>query len=102
MKRSGLLANRFPRVIIAVIFFVILFHPVSAYGEFRAGIAVEDVTPDPLLPVSGGVGPSSPATKKLGQLTVRALVIENNGTCVAICTTDFLGFPGILCDRVRK
>ena len=73
-----------------------------ALAEFRAGIAVRNVTPDPLLPVSGGVGPSNPTTRKLGELTVRALVFEQGGTRVAICSTDFLGFPGILCEKVRK
>jgi len=71
-------------------------------AEFRAAIAVRNVTPDPLLPVSGGVGPSRPASKKFGELTVRALVVENDGTRVAICSTDFLGFPGVLCSKVRR
>jgi len=71
-------------------------------AEFRAAIAVRNVTPDPLLPVSGGVGPSRAASKKLGELTVRALVVENDGTRVAICSTDFLGFPGVLCSKVRR
>jgi hypothetical protein len=71
-------------------------------AEFRAAIAVRNVTPDPLLPVSGGVGPSRPSTRKFGELTVRALVVENDGTRVAICSTDFLGFPGVLCDKVRR
>ena len=44
----------------------------SALAEFRAAVAVRCITPDPLLPVSGGVGPSNPTTKKLGELTVRA------------------------------
>jgi hypothetical protein len=70
-------------------------------AEFRAAIALRDVTPDPLLPVSGGVGPSNPTTRTFGRLTVRALVLENSGIRVAICSTDFLGFPGILCDKVR-
>ena len=73
--------------------------PVSA--EFRSGLGVRIVTPDPLLPVSGGVGPSHPTTKKMGEITVRALVIENNGTRVAIVGSDFLGFPSILGDKVR-
>ncbi len=73
----------------------------SAAAAFRAGFAVRDVTPDPLPPVSGGVGPSHPVTRKIGQLTVRAMVLENNGTRVAICSVDFLGFPGVLCDKVR-
>ena len=71
-------------------------------AEFRAAIAVRNVTPDPLLPVSGGVGPSKPASRKFGELTVRALVLENDGTRIAICSTDFLGFPGVLCSKVRR
>lgn len=73
--------------------------PVRA--EFRSGVAVRVVTPSPLLPVSGGVGPSHPATNKLGDLTVRALVLEEGGTRVAFVGSDFLGFPAVLGDRVR-
>ena len=71
-------------------------------AELRAAIAVRDVTPDPLLPISGGVGPTNPANRKIGKLTVRALTVENNGIRVAICSTDFLGFPGVLCNKVRR
>jgi hypothetical protein len=74
----------------------------SAFGAFRAAVAVRDVTPEKLLPVSGGVGASQPVTRKIGQLSVRALVLENSDTRVAICSTDFLGFPGVLCNRVRS
>ena len=73
-----------------------------ARAELRAAIAVRDVTPDPLLPVSGGVGPTHPVSKSIGKLTVRALTLENNGIRVAICSTDFLGFPGVLCNKVRE
>ncbi|MHC4228000.1 MAG: hypothetical protein ACYSW0_11290 [Planctomycetota bacterium] len=79
-----------------------LFLAGQVCAEFRAAIAVRDVTPDPLLPVSGGVGPTSPANKKFGRLTVRALTLENNGKRISICSTDFLGFPGVLCEKVRK
>jgi len=72
-----------------------------AHAEFRSGVAVRVVTPSPLLPVSGGVGPSHPATNKLGELTVRALVLEEGGTRVAFVGSDFLGFPAVLGDRVR-
>lgn len=72
-----------------------------ALAEFRAAIAVRNVTPDPLLPVSGGVGPSRPVTQKAGDLTVRALVLENDGTRVAFVSADFLGFPAVLGDKVR-
>ncbi len=73
-----------------------------ARAEFRAAIVVRDVTPVPLLPVSGGVGPSNRASRKVGELTVRAFVLEQGLTRVAICSTDFLGFPGVLCERVRR
>lgn len=75
--------------------------PSCASAEFRAGVAVRVVTPDPLLPVSGGVGPSNPVKEKRGDLTVRALVMENNGVRVAIVGADFLGFPSTLGDKVR-
>ena len=81
---------------------VCLLHGSICFAEFRAAIAVRNVTPDPLLPVSGGAGPSKPASRKIGELTVRALVFENDGTRVAICSTDFLGFPGVLCGKVRR
>jgi hypothetical protein len=61
-----------------------LFQPRAAIGEFRAAIAIRDVTPDPLLPVSGGVGPTHPVNRKIGKLTVRALTLENDGTRVTI------------------
>src|SRR5688500_9881017 len=73
----------------------------SAAGDFKSAIAFRVVTPDPLLPISGGVGASKPSTIKHGELTVRALVLEENGTRVAIVSADFLGFPSILGDRVR-
>jgi len=74
----------------------------DARAELRAAIAVRDVTPDPLLPISGGVGPTNPVNRKIGKLTVRALTLENNGVRVTICSTDFLGFPGVLCNKVRQ
>lgn len=84
---------------LAVLLFLALAAP--SWAEFRAGVAVEVVTPDPLLPVSGGVGPSHPVTTPQGDLTVRALVLENEGTRVAFVSADFLGFPAMLGDRVR-
>ena len=72
-----------------------------ARAEFRAGIAVRIVTPDPLLPVSGGIGPSKPATRKEGDLTVRALVLSDGATKIAIVSADFLGFPSVLGNKAR-
>ncbi|MDT8301833.1 MAG: hypothetical protein RQ760_10150 [Sedimentisphaerales bacterium] len=90
-----------PVFIVVILVFVCLVHCPTASAEFRAAIAVRDVTPNSFLPVSGGVGPSNPTTRIFGRLTVRAMVLENSGTRVAICSTDFLGFPGVLCDKVR-
>ena len=71
------------------------------YAQFQAAIAVRDVTPQKMLAVSGGIGPSEPVKKIIGKLTVRTLVLADVDTKVAICSTDFLGFPGVLCDKVR-
>ena len=74
----------------------------SAFGAgFRVGIATRIVTPSPLLPVSGGVGASSPVHTNQGDLTVRALVLESGDSRVGIVSADFLGFPSVLGNRVR-
>lgn len=88
------------RVVVLQVLLISMVTVVSAAG-FRAGVAFRVVTPDPLLPVSGGMGPSAPASQKLGELTVRALVFEQGETRLAIVSTDFLGFPAVLGDRVR-
>jgi len=80
---------------------VVLFSCLCAFAEFQAGIAFRNVTPDPLLPISGGVGPSEPVETKIGELTVRALVLKDDNTTVAIVGMDFLGFPAVLGNRVR-
>ena len=86
---------------VALITILIALVASKAPAEFRAGVAVRTVNPDPLLPVSGGAGTPRPATKRIGDLTVRALVLEEDGVRVAIVGADFLGFPGVLCQRVR-
>lgn len=102
MQNTTLKRHYFVWLAFAVMLSAVGLQAPCAYGRFRAAIVVQDVTPAPLLPVSGGIGPSRPATRKYGQLTVRALVLENNDTRVAICSTDFLGFPGLLCEKVRQ
>lgn len=84
---------------------LILFTAANVYqarAEFRAGIAVRVVTPEPLLPVSGGMGPSKPTIRKEGDLNVRALVLADDHTKVAFVSADFLGFPAALGNRVRS
>jgi len=65
------------------------------------GAAKRVITPDPLLPVSGGMGPANPAREKRGELTARALYIARGRESVGIVSLDLLGFPGVLGDRVR-
>lgn len=80
---------------------VLALCPFLVRAEFRAAIATRVVSPDPLLPVSGGMGPAHPVSKKEGDLTVRALVFADDQTRLAIVSADFLGFPSVLGNRVR-
>lgn len=83
---------------------VVLFIPLlgsSLYGQFEVGVGKQIITPDPLLPVSGGMGPSAPVTKKKGDITTRAMVVRQGDTTVAIVAVDVLGFPKILGDQAR-
>jgi len=73
----------------------------NAAAGFRAAIAVRVVTPDPLLPVVGGIGPGHTVTSKEDDLTVRALVFEDGPNRVAIVSSDFLGFPAVLGNKAR-
>ena len=80
------------------IFFLCLigFNPDSHTQTFKAGAAVRVITPDPLLPVSGGIGTPKPATIKQGDLYARALVLEKGETRIAIVNIDNLGWPSVL------
>src|SRR5688572_1896790 len=73
-----------------------------AHAELKVGVGKALITPDPLLPVSGGVGPSRPTTAKKGELTARAMVIQRGETKIAVVQLDLLGFPSVLCARIHK
>lgn len=73
-----------------------------AHAELKVGVAKTIITPDPLLPLSGGVGPGRPAKGKQGELTARAMVFQQGETKVAFVQLDLLGFPSVLCARVHK
>lgn len=98
--RRAARAGRYPAAL-AVCAWIWLAGATVAAGEFRSGFAFRVVTPDPLLPVSGGVGASKKTTQKQDDLTVRALVLADGPVKVAMVSADFLGFPAILADRVR-
>ncbi len=75
----------------------------SVCGQsFKAGAALRVITPDPLLPVSGGVGQPNPVTKKEGELYARAVVFEKGATRLAIVSVDNLGWPAVLGDKSRE
>jgi hypothetical protein len=87
---------------IVTVLLPILFGSTAECGEFRSGAALRIITPNPLLPVSGGVGEPQATTEKRGELTARAMVFSDGTTTIAVVGIDVLGFPSVLGDRVRK
>lgn len=69
--------------------------------DLKVGTGRRVITPDPLLPVSGGMGPGAPSREKQGDLTARAVVFQKGDTTLAVVSLDLLGFPSVLCDRAR-
>ena len=91
MKRNPLL----------IICFLLSFSFCTFSQELKVGAALRVITPDPLLPVSGGIGTPKKATEKQGDLFVRAMVFEKGDTKVAIVNIDNLGWPSVLGDKSR-
>lgn len=91
----------FSAVVCITLFFAVAA-PLPAAAEFQAGVAAVGVTPEELLPVTGGLGTPSPTKEKKGTLEVRALVLADDDTRVAIVSVPFIGFPRVLGDRVRE
>ena len=73
----------------------------KADDTFRVGAATTVITPDPLLPVSGGLGTPCPVKEKRGELTARAVAFQRGDTSVVIACLDLLGFPAALGNQVR-
>ena len=70
--------------------------------DFKAGAAMRDITPDHLIPISGGMGTPDMPKGYQGKLTVRAFVLEKGATRIAIVSVDNIGWPAYLGDRSRK
>jgi hypothetical protein len=70
-------------------------------AAFEAGAAVRSITPDPLLPITGGMGEPTQATSKQGDITARALALRAGSETVVIVGLDLLGFPSVLGDQAR-
>jgi hypothetical protein len=82
---------------ICLLFFATLLNGQS----FKAGASLRILTPNPLLPVSGGIGKPNPSKEKQGDLFARAVVFEKGKTRIAIVSIDNLGWSSILGDRSR-
>jgi len=88
------------KILLFSLLLCLLFTPVIMAQGFKAAAALRIVTPDPLLPVSGGVGIPNPVSEKKGDLFVRCLVLEKGETRVAIVSIDNLGWPSVLSEKV--
>jgi hypothetical protein len=80
--------------------FSLISSTISAQS-FKAGAAYRIITPNPLLPVSGGIGKPNPVKEKKGDLFARAVVLENNGKRIAIVSVDNLGWSSVLGNKSR-
>ena len=71
--------------------------------QFKVGAACRNITPNQLLPISGGGrGGGPPAEGIKGDLFVRVMVFEKGNTRVAVVGIDNLGWPARLGDRSRE
>ena len=88
---------------ITLFILILFFFSQAAHSQtFKAGAALRLITPEKLIPISGGMGePTMPEAKK-GDLFARVLVLEKGDTRVAIVSLDNLGWPMALGDRSRK
>ncbi len=75
--------------------------PPADAATFKAAAARRIITPNPLLPVSGGVGTPEPSTETRGDLSLRALVFELGETRAAIVSIDNLGWPSVWGNKTR-
>jgi hypothetical protein len=85
-----------------LILILILFWFQTAWTQdLKVGVAKRVVTPDPLLPVSGGIGVPKAVKEKKGELSIRAVVIRSGQEKVAWVSIDNLGWPAALGNRTR-
>jgi len=85
-----------------LVLFLNLVFSIGLMGSgLKAGAAYRIITPNPLIPVSGGVGIPNPVTIKHGELSTRALVLVKDNIKIAIVSIDNLGVPKLIGDRIR-
>lgn len=86
-----------------IIFIVIIFFGITINAQtFKVGAGLRIITPEKLIPISGGTGNPVMPTGIEGNLFVRAFVMEKGETRIAIVSIDNLGWPSYLGDRSRE
>ena len=85
------------------LFSLLLFFLTYSYSQtFKAGVAIRKITPEKLIPISGGMGTPEMPTGIKGDLFARALVLQKGDVRFAIVSIDNLGWPAYVGDRSRK
>jgi hypothetical protein len=87
--------------IITLLVYSCLNISVVSAQQLKVGAALRIITPDPLLPASGGIGVPKPTKEKKGELYARAMVFEKGNTRIAIVNVDNLGWTSILGNKSR-
>lgn len=86
---------------VLLVFLFLLTQLTLAGQEIQVGAALRIITPNPLLPVSGGIGVLKPTKEKKGDLFARAMVFQQGNTRFAIVNVDNLGWTSILGNKSR-
>ena len=85
-----------------LLFVVFILAQQTMFGqEILVGAATRIITPNPLLPVSGGIGVPKPSKEKKGDLFARAMVFQQGKTRFAIVNVDNLGWTSVLGNKSR-
>jgi hypothetical protein len=87
---------------ISLLLFLAFFLTCINAQTFKAGAAKRVITPETLIPISGGMGEPVMPSAKVGDLWVRAVVLEKDNTRIAIVSVDNIGWPAYLGDMSRK
>ncbi|WP_205161189.1 MULTISPECIES: hypothetical protein [Arenibacter] len=101
MKKKSYVLCKAKLIFLLIPFFFLVSLNVHSQ-QLKVGAAKRIITPNPLIPVSGGVGTPKPAIEKKGELYVRAMVIEKGEEKIAIVNIDNLGWPAALGNKSRK
>lgn len=86
---------------VLLVFLFLLTQLTLVCQEIQVGAALRIITPNPLLPVSGGIGVPKPTKEKKGDLFARAMVFQQGNTRFAIVNVDNLGWTSILGNKSR-